>query len=194
MIVCDSHISKRQLFVVRLSLQLQDKENRPVCSPLCVSPSCLFSWSLISHSWNLSFPCSTELTMWSLYILFIYRHSVHSIRTCNEWIVASFFLSWWFCIPFSLFSLRFPKAVWSCSLFFCLLITKYQQSHCTLSIDGYSLINNCLYYHRKGIKKLILTMSTPLVVIFMGSKSDLSHCEKIEQAVKVLCVSDPVTR
>lgn len=75
-----------------------------------------------------------------------------------------------------------------------LLITKYQQSHCTLSIDGYSLINNCLYYHRKGIKKLILTMSTPLVVIFMGSKSDLSHCEKIEQAVKVLCVSDPVTR
>lgn len=37
-------------------------------------------------------------------------------------------------------------------------------------------------------------MSTPLVVIFMGSKSDLSHCEKIEQAVKVLCVSDPVTR
>ena len=28
-------------------------------------------------------------------------------------------------------------------------------------------------------------MSTPLVVIFMGSKSDLTHCEKIEQAVKV---------
>lgn len=29
-------------------------------------------------------------------------------------------------------------------------------------------------------------MSSPLVVIFMGSKSDLSHCEKIEKAVKVL--------
>ena len=28
-------------------------------------------------------------------------------------------------------------------------------------------------------------MSTPLVVIFMGSKSDLPHCEKIEKAVKV---------
>lgn len=28
-------------------------------------------------------------------------------------------------------------------------------------------------------------MSAPLVVIFMGSKSDLNHCEKIEKAVKV---------
>ena len=118
MIVCDSHISKRQLFLVRLSLQLQDKENRTVCSLLCVSPSCLFSWSLISHSWNRSFPCSTELTMWSLSTPLILRHSVHSIRTCNEWIVASFFLSWRFRIPFSVFSLRFPKADWSYSLFF----------------------------------------------------------------------------
>jgi phosphoribosylcarboxyaminoimidazole (NCAIR) mutase len=29
-------------------------------------------------------------------------------------------------------------------------------------------------------------MATPLVVIFMGSKSDLAHCEKIEKSVKVL--------
>ena len=117
MIVCDSHISKRQLFVVRLSLQLQDKENRPVCSPLCVFPSCLFSWSLISHSWNRSFPCSTELTKWGLNIPFIRRRSVHSILTCNEWIVATCFLSWRSRILFSLFSIRFPKAIWSCSLF-----------------------------------------------------------------------------
>ncbi|KAK8829006.1 hypothetical protein WA538_001007 [Blastocystis sp. DL] len=43
MIVCDSHISKRQLFVVRLSLQLQDKENRPLSLQLELDQSQLES-------------------------------------------------------------------------------------------------------------------------------------------------------